>query len=151
MKVALGTLQISLSPGGEERGEGRNPRPTMHRFHAPRVAHSHDLKPRNLRFYTKIPTRYVAAEPEKRPLFPIPEAERPAAGPQVQQGKLGELMPSISMFYGLIVYLYFKDNRQHKLPHIQVKYQDEEVIMSIPDGTVLQGGIPNPKMKLLQA
>nr|VFK48681.1 MAG: protein of unknown function (DUF4160) [Candidatus Kentron sp. TC] len=31
-------------------------------------------------------------------------------------------MPSISMFYGLIVYLYFRDNRQHKLPHIHVRY-----------------------------
>ncbi|MFZ1547590.1 MAG: DUF4160 domain-containing protein [Candidatus Nitrotoga sp.] len=60
-------------------------------------------------------------------------------------------MPSISMFYGLIVYMYFNDNRQHKLPHIHVKYQDDEVVVSIPDGTVLQGGIPNSKMKLLQA
>lgn len=60
-------------------------------------------------------------------------------------------MPSISMFYGLIVYLYFKDNSQHNLPHIHVKYQDDEVIVSIPDGAVLEGSIPNSKMKLLQA
>jgi hypothetical protein len=25
-------------------------------------------------------------------------------------------MPSISMFYGIIVYLYYKDTNQHKLP-----------------------------------
>ena len=55
------------------------------------------------------------------------------------------------MFYGLIVYLYFMDNKKHKLPHIHVKYQDEEVIVSIPDGTVLDGKIPPAKMKLLQA
>lgn len=55
------------------------------------------------------------------------------------------------MFYGLIVYLYFVDNRQHKLPHIHVKYQEDEVIVSIPDGEVLDGAIPAPKMKLLQA
>lgn len=60
-------------------------------------------------------------------------------------------MPAISMFYGLIVYLYFVDNRQHKLPHIHVKYQEDEVIVSIPDGEVLDGAIPAPKMKLLQA
>ncbi len=60
-------------------------------------------------------------------------------------------MPSISMFYGLIVYMYFLDNRQHKLPHIHVKYQDEEVIVSIPEGNILDGGIPSSKMKLLQA
>jgi len=60
-------------------------------------------------------------------------------------------MPSISMFYGLIVYMYFMDNRQHKLPHIHVKYQDEEVVVSIPEGDILEGSIPNPKMKLLLA
>ena len=60
-------------------------------------------------------------------------------------------MPAISMFYGLIVYMYFMDNKQHKLPHIHVKYQDAEVIVSIPDGQVLEGGIPPSKMKLLQA
>ena len=37
-------------------------------------------------------------------------------------------MPSISMFYGIIIYMYFKDNRQHKLPHIHVKYQEHEVV-----------------------
>jgi hypothetical protein len=60
-------------------------------------------------------------------------------------------MPSISAFYGLIIYMYFKDNKQHKLPHIHVRYSGEEVIVSIPDGDVLEGGIPSSKMKLLQA
>ena len=27
-------------------------------------------------------------------------------------------MPSISMFYGIVVYLYYMDNNQHHLPHI---------------------------------
>ena len=60
-------------------------------------------------------------------------------------------MPSISMFYGIIVYMYFMDNKQHKLPHIHVRYQEHEVVVSIPDGTVLEGSIPANKMKLLQA
>ena len=60
-------------------------------------------------------------------------------------------MPSISMFYGLIIYMYFKDNRQHKVPHIHVKYQEHEVVVSIPEGEVMGGSIPNSKMKLLQA
>jgi hypothetical protein len=60
-------------------------------------------------------------------------------------------MPAISMFYGIIVYMYFMDNKQHKKPHIHVKYQKEEVVMSIPDAKILEGSIPASKMKLLQA
>jgi desulfoferrodoxin (superoxide reductase-like protein) len=60
-------------------------------------------------------------------------------------------MPAISMFYGIIVYMYFMDNKQHKLPHIHVKYQDDEVIVEVPSGEVLEGSIPNAKMKLLAA
>lgn len=47
--------------------------------------------------------------------------------------------------------MYFIDNKQHKLPHIHVKYQGDEVIISIPDGNIIEGKIPKPKMKLLQA
>ena len=60
-------------------------------------------------------------------------------------------MPSISSFYGIIVYMYFMDNKQHSLPHIHVKYQEHESVVSIPEGDVLEGSIPPPKMKLLQA
>ena len=60
-------------------------------------------------------------------------------------------MPVISMFYGIIVHLYFADNRRHKLPHIHVSYQEYEVVISLPDGDVLEGSIPANKMKLLQA
>lgn len=60
-------------------------------------------------------------------------------------------MPAISMFYGIIVYMYFMDNKQHNRPHIHVKYQGREVIVAIPNGEVLGGSIPNAKMKLLQA
>ena len=60
-------------------------------------------------------------------------------------------MPAISMFYGIIVYLYFKDNKQHKSPHVHAKYQEYEVVVSIPEGDIFEGNIPKPKMKLLQA
>lgn len=60
-------------------------------------------------------------------------------------------MPSISAFYGIIIYMYFMDNKQHKQPHIHVKYSGDEVIVSIPQGNVLEGKIPTAKMKLLQA
>ena len=60
-------------------------------------------------------------------------------------------MAIIAMFYGIIVSMYFFDNRRHKLPHIHVKYQDEEVILSIPEGEVLEGKIRPNKLKLVQA
>ncbi len=41
--------------------------------------------------------------------------------------------------------------KQHKLPHIHVKYQEDEVVVELPSGEVLEGNIPNTKMKLLQA
>jgi hypothetical protein len=55
------------------------------------------------------------------------------------------------MFYGIIVYLFFEDNKRHRLPHIHVKYQDEEAVLSIPDGELLEGNLNPNKMKLVQA
>ncbi len=46
-------------------------------------------------------------------------------------------MPVISMFYGLIVMMFFIDNKKHKKPHIHVKYQEQEAVISIPKGEVL--------------
>ena len=55
------------------------------------------------------------------------------------------------MFYGIIVYMYYMDNNQHKLPHIHAKYQGKETVVALPDGEVLEGDLPGNKMKLLQA
>jgi len=60
-------------------------------------------------------------------------------------------MPTISMFYGIIVYLYYMDNKQHHTPHIHAKYQNDEVVVSIETGQVLEGNIPPSKLKLLLA
>jgi hypothetical protein len=60
-------------------------------------------------------------------------------------------MGIISMFYGIIISMYYLDNRQHNLPHIHVKYQDEEAVISIIDGQLLEGTLKINKMKLVQA
>ena len=60
-------------------------------------------------------------------------------------------MPVISMFYGIIVSLYYMNNRQHHTPHIHVRYQDQEAVVSIPDGEVIDGRLQSNKMKLVQA
>jgi hypothetical protein len=60
-------------------------------------------------------------------------------------------MPVISMFYGVIVLMYYFDNKKHRQPHIHVQYSDEEAVISIPDGTVLEGTLKSAKLKLVQA
>ena len=60
-------------------------------------------------------------------------------------------MPVISMFYGIIISMYFLDNRQHKRPHIHAKYQGQEAVIAIPEGEVLEGSLPSSKMKLVSA
>ena len=60
-------------------------------------------------------------------------------------------MAIIAMFYGIIVSMYYFDQRRHHLPHIHVKYQEQEVVLSIPEGDVLEGELKRNKMKLVQA
>ena len=60
-------------------------------------------------------------------------------------------MAIISMFYGIIISMYYLDNKQHKLPHIHVRYQDEEAFISIIDGQLLEGTLKANKMKLVLA
>ena len=60
-------------------------------------------------------------------------------------------MPVISMFYGVIVMMYYFDNRRHHEPHIHVQYGEEEAVISIPEGNVIEGSIRSNKLKLVQA
>jgi len=60
-------------------------------------------------------------------------------------------MPVVSAFYGLIVMMFFFDNKKHHLPHVHVKYQEHEAVFSIPDGKLLEGSLPNNKEKLVLA
>jgi Domain of unknown function (DUF4160) len=60
-------------------------------------------------------------------------------------------MPTISMFYGIVIYMYFFDNDRHHLPHIHAKYQDFKAIFSIAEGAVIGGNLPPAKTRLVQA
>lgn len=60
-------------------------------------------------------------------------------------------MAIISMFYGIIISMYFFDTRRHHHPHIHIKYQDQEAVVTIPNGDVLEGEIKPNKLKLVQA
>jgi hypothetical protein len=60
-------------------------------------------------------------------------------------------MAVISMFYGLIISLFYGDNSQHHLPHIHVKYQEDEAVFSIPNGELIEGTLPSKKVQLVRA
>ena len=60
-------------------------------------------------------------------------------------------MPVISMFYGVIIMMYYFDNQKHQRPHIHVKYQDDEAVISIPEGELLEGKLQRSKFKIVQA
>ncbi len=60
-------------------------------------------------------------------------------------------MPTISMFYGIIVTIYYKDISRHNIPHIHVRYQGKKASISIEDGTVLAGDFPAKQLRLVLA
>lgn len=60
-------------------------------------------------------------------------------------------MPVISLFYGIAVLMYYYDTKQHNTPHIHVKYAENEAVISIPNGNILEGNLPNNKLKLVLA
>jgi hypothetical protein len=60
-------------------------------------------------------------------------------------------MPTISMFFGIIIRMFYRDNQQHHLPHIHAEYQGEVAVFSIQDGSILDGSLPTSKRKLVEA
>ena len=60
-------------------------------------------------------------------------------------------MPVISMFYGIIIQMYFFDTKQHHLPHLHARYQDFSAVFAIESGEVLEGSFPVAKIKLVTA
>lgn len=59
-------------------------------------------------------------------------------------------MPTISMFYGILVLMFFKDNEQHHTPHIHVRYQNSKAALAIDDGRVLAGDFPPRQLRMVQ-
>ena len=60
-------------------------------------------------------------------------------------------MPTISMFYGILVLLYYKDTGRHNKPHIHVRYQGSKASIAIEDGTVLAGDFPTKQLRMVLA
>lgn len=59
-------------------------------------------------------------------------------------------MPVLSTFFGIIVRMYREIGGKHNIPHIHAEYAGEEIVVAL-DGTILEGGIPKNRLKLLEA
>ena len=60
-------------------------------------------------------------------------------------------MPTISMFFGIIIRMFSRDIEKHHIPHIHADYQGTIAVYSIIDGMILAGGLPPNKHKLVVA
>lgn len=56
-------------------------------------------------------------------------------------------MPVLSMFYGIIISMFYKD---HNPPHIHIQYAEYQAVMDF-NGTILEGTIPAKQRKLIDA
>ena len=57
-------------------------------------------------------------------------------------------MPTISIFFGLIIRMYYKD---HQPPHIHVQYQNKNAVFDILTGDMTDGNLPVPQLRYVQA
>lgn len=55
-------------------------------------------------------------------------------------------MPVLSMFYGIIIRMYYCDDKKHRTPHIHAEYSGHEAVISIMDGSMLSGELPANKL-----
>jgi len=60
-------------------------------------------------------------------------------------------MPAISMFYGIVVMIFYQDVGRHNIPHIHVRYQDKKASVAIENGKVLAGNFPPKQLKMVLA
>lgn len=59
-------------------------------------------------------------------------------------------MPTICMFFGIIVKMYNEKGGQHNVPHLHAEYQDFNIVIDF-DGNIIDGEFPKAKLKLLEA
>ena len=58
-------------------------------------------------------------------------------------------MPTISMFYGIIIMMYLRD-KEHNPPHIHAFYGDEAATFYISNGEIYEGSFPSRAKKMVK-
>ena len=59
-------------------------------------------------------------------------------------------MPIISQFYGIVISMYFNDDKQHNLPHIHARYNEYKCVYDF-DANLISGKLPVKQTKLVEA
>lgn len=59
-------------------------------------------------------------------------------------------MPTLSMFYGIIIRMYMEIGGKHNVPHIHAEYGDDEALFDF-NGNIIEGALPKKKERLVQA
>ena len=59
-------------------------------------------------------------------------------------------MPTISMFYGIIVSMFFEIKEKHHLPHIHARYQSSSASIALEDGVLLAGELQPWQLRMVQ-
>lgn len=57
------------------------------------------------------------------------------------------MVPRLSEFYGIAIYMYFAD---HNPPHFHAIYAEHEALITINDGSTIRGELPKTAMRLVQ-
>jgi hypothetical protein len=60
------------------------------------------------------------------------------------------LMPIVSQFYGILIYIYSEIGGKHKLPHFHAKYAEFEGVYDF-DGNMIEGELPRKQSKYVEA
>lgn len=60
-------------------------------------------------------------------------------------------MPTISMFYGILIRMFFYHTDKHSVPNVHAEFQGDVGVYSIPDGELLAGKLPPKKHKMVVA
>ena len=59
-------------------------------------------------------------------------------------------MPTLSMFFGVIIRMYYAP-KEHNPPHIHVYYQDFTAVINITDPDLIKGELPSRQLRLVVA
>ena len=59
-------------------------------------------------------------------------------------------MPTLSMFYGILIRMYKEINSKHNIPHFHAAYGEYEASVDF-DGNILDGSMPKKQLRLIVA